>query len=199
MNHTARKDDKTYTYKDYLTWPEGEHWEIIDGVAYAMSPAPGRQHQEISGNLFIELGNYLKGKRCKIYAAPFDVRLPRQGETEDATATVVQPDITIVCDPDKLDNKGCKGSPDLIIEILSPATASRDVIRKRRLYEANGVAEYWIVDPSNQIITRFNLDDDLSRYRQAEFFSREDTISPIIFPELQINLEDIFPKLEEQS
>ncbi len=197
MSNNAIKNDRTYTYTDYLNWPEDERWEIIDGVAYAMSPSPSRLHQEISGNLYLAFGNYLKDKQCKIYAAPFDVRLPQKNETEDNASTVVQPDLTIVCDPNKLDNRGCKGAPDLIIEILSRSTASHDVIKKRRLYEQNGIFEYWIVDPSNQIITRFYMNDELSKYKEPEYFVRDNTITPIIFPELEIDLKEIFSETQE--
>ncbi|SDD78612.1 Uma2 family endonuclease [Sporomusa acidovorans] len=195
MSSNAIKNVKIYTYKDYLTWPEGERWELIDGTAYAMSPAPNRLHQEILRELMFHFTGYLKNKTCKVYPAPFDVRLPRKGETDDAASTVVQPDITIVCDSNKLDKRGCKGSPDLIIEILSPSTASFDVIKKRGLYEQNGVLEYWIVDPVHQIITRFYINAELSKYREAEYFSKDDTIHPIIFPDLQIDLKDIFQEI----
>ncbi|QDR81469.1 Uma2 family endonuclease [Sporomusa termitida] len=181
-----------YTYADYLAWPENEHWELIDGTAYAMTPAPNRQHQEISRNLLVEFAVYLKDKKCQVYAAPFDVRLPQKNENENNATTVVQPDITVVCDADKLDAAGCKGSPDLIIEILSRSTASHDVIRKRKIYEASGVFEYWIVDPAHQIITRFYMNEELSEYRKAEYFGREGIIAPIVLPELQIMLEDVF-------
>jgi Uma2 family endonuclease len=192
MGKRAVKRDKVYTYADYLTWPENEHWELIYGTAYAMSPAPNRQHQEISRNLLVEFAVYLKDKKCQVYAAPFDVRLPQKNEDENTTTTVVQPDITVVCDVSKLDSAGCKGSPDLIIEILSPSTASHDVIKKRKLYESSGVFEYWVVDPAHQIITRFYMNEELSEYRKAEYFGREGIITPIILPQLQIKLEDIF-------
>lgn len=193
----AIKSDKIYTYTDYLSWPEDERWEIIDGVAYAMT-SPNRQHQEISGNLYLEFGNYLRNKSCRVYAAPFDVRLSKKNETPKDVSTIVQPDITVVCDQNKLDNKGCLGAPDLVVEILSPSTASHDVIRKRRLYEAKGVLEYWIVDPTHHILTRLYLNEELVKYREPEYFSKEDTITPVIFPELQIDLNNIFPEHIEE-
>lgn len=199
MSNITIKGDRSYTYADYLSWSAEERWELIHGTPYAMSPAPDRQHQEISRNLLIVFGNYLKNKKCQVYAAPFDVRLPQANETEKTTSTVIQPDITIVCSPDKLDRKGCKGAPDLIVEILSPSTASHDVIRKRKLYEANGVLEYWIVDPAHQITARFCLNEELSEYRAPDYFAKDDIISPIIFPELQIDLQEIFPATEEQD
>ena len=199
MSNIAFKSDRTYTYADYLGWPAEERWEVIHGIPYAMSQGPDRQHQEISRNLLIAFGNYLKSKKCQVYAAPFAVRLPQASETEKTTSTVIQPDITIVCDPDKLDHQGCKGAPDLIVEILSRSTASHDVIRKRKLYEANGVLEYWIVDPLHQITARFYLSEELSEYRAPDYFAKDDIISPIIFPELKIDLNEIFPATEEQD
>jgi len=196
VGNSAVKNDRRYTYGDYLTWSEDERWEIIDGIAYAMT-APNRLHQDISRNLLLEFGNYLKGKQCKVYAAPFDVRLPQNEENEKTISTIVQPDITVVCDANKLDDKGCKGSPDLIVEILSPSTASYDVIKKRCLYEQNRVFEYWVVDPLHQIVTRLFMSEELSKYKESEYFGRDNTITPIILPQLQINLSDVFPDLEQ--
>lgn len=195
MGTNSVKQDQIYTYENYLTWPDEERWELIAGTAYAMT-APSRQHQQILGNLFLEFGNYLKGKQCEVYAAPFDVRLPHKNETAKNSTTVVQPDITVVCNRDKLDAKGCCGSPDLIIEILSPATASHDMIRKRRVYELNGVKEYWIVDPAHSIVTQFLLAG--GEYGKMEFFDRESEISPAIFPDLIIRLKEIFPPLADE-
>jgi Uma2 family endonuclease len=141
VSYPIPKEDRSYTFKDYLEWPEGERWELIEGVAYNMTPSPSRSHQRISVALVDQIFQYLKGKKCEMYHAPFDVRL-LEGEEEDGEVrTVVQPDIVVVCDPSKLDEKGCKGSPDLIMEILSPSTASKDYITKLNLYEKNKVSE----------------------------------------------------------
>ncbi|MHB8057961.1 MAG: Uma2 family endonuclease [Desulfuromonadaceae bacterium] len=145
MPQLKPKDNQRYYYSDYLTWNDGERWELIDGVAYSMSPAPGRRHQEISGELFRQLANYLKGKQCKVYDAPFDVRLSDQVDASDNyIETVVQPDILVVCDRTKLDEKGCNGAPDLIIEITSPSTAKHDLGTKFDLYQKHAIQEYWI-------------------------------------------------------
>lgn len=197
MGNNAIKNDRIYTYADYLNWPEDERWEIIAGVAYAMAP-PSPEHQRIVLNLSIEFATYLKGKPCEAFIAPFGVTFEKNTNDEKNTH-IVEPDITIICDKAKITPKGCKGAPDLIIEVLSRSTASHDVIRKRRLYENNGVFEYWIVDPSNQIITRFYMNEELSKYREAEYFARDNTITPIIFPALEINLEEIFPTLTEEQ
>jgi Uma2 family endonuclease len=129
------KKDARYTYADYQTWNDGVRYELIDGVVYMMSPAPNRAHQELSGELFNQFYNYLKGKKCKVYAAPFDVRL----SDKEHEKTVLQPDITVVCDPSKLDKKGCKGAPDMVVEILSPSNAERDTTLKLRKYLQAGV------------------------------------------------------------
>ena len=130
MGYPNRKENNSYTYKDYLEWPEQERWELIEGVAYNMTPSPSRSHQKISAALFNALYQYLKGKNCEVYYAPFDVRLPEGVEEDHQIKTVVQPDLVVICDPLKLDEKGCQGSPDLIMEILSPSTASIDYILK---------------------------------------------------------------------
>ena len=141
-----------YTYADYCTWDDNERWELIDGVAYAMSPpAPTESHQSISGNIYLHIGQFLRGKGCKVFYAPFDVRL-NAGKKDN---TVVQPDILVVCDKSKLDGKSCVGAPDMVVEILSPSTAVHDMIRKYGLYQKSGVREYWIVDPETKTVVTY--------------------------------------------
>ena len=144
----ALKEDKRYTYTDYCTWDDDERWELIDGVAYAMSPAPAWMHQGISINLATQINVYLEGKPCKVFAAPFDVRL----NSESGDDTVVQPDLLIICDQSKLSGTGCIGAPDMVVEILSPSTASKDMLLKYHKYLQAGVREYWIVDPDTKIV-----------------------------------------------
>ncbi|MCP4138243.1 MAG: Uma2 family endonuclease [bacterium] len=186
----AVKNDEIFTYGDYVTWPDDERWELIDGVAYNMGPAPTRWHQEIFGALFGELYLYLKGKKCKVYAAPFDVRFPEGKEKDDRVLTVVQPDISVICDKKKLDDKGCRGAPDLVIEILSPSTASKDVKEKFFLYQKHGVKEYWIIHPDEKIIEVFKSDKK-GKYGAPEMYSFDDEIKVGIFKELVIDLKDI--------
>jgi len=186
-----------YTYADYCKLNDDKRREIINGVIYLMSPGANMEHQIISVNLSREFSVYLKGKKCQVFTAPFDVRLPQEGETGATASNVIQPDILVVCDKSKLDKRGCFGSPDLIIEILSPATAKRDMIEKFNLYQEHGVLEYWIVDPVHQIIVRFSYDENLKEYKRPEYFSRDDIITPIIFPDLQINLTEVFPEIVE--
>ena len=196
MATNAIKNDRKYTYADYLIWPENERWEVIGGTAYAMAP-PSADHQRIVRNTTVAFALYLQGKPCEVFMAPFGVIFDRQLETDEIT-TVVEPDVTVICDRSKITSKGCHGCPDLIVEVLSRSTASHDVIRKRRLYEQQGVLEYWIADPSNQIITRYSFDQELEKYKEAEYFAREDIIIPDIFPDLAINLAEIFPDTEEE-
>jgi Uma2 family endonuclease len=148
---------KRFTYGDYLTWPDTERWELIDGVPYDMSPAPARTHQEFVGELFRQIANFLHDKDCRTYVAPFDVRLPKGKESDDAIDTVVQPDIAVVCNLEKLDDAGCRGAPDWVIEVLSPSTAAKDQIQKRDIYECHGVKEYWLVHPTDHTVTVYRL------------------------------------------
>lgn len=133
---------------------------MIDGEAFAMAPAPTRLHQEFVVELARQIGNALQGQPCRVYVAPFDVRLPRQDEADALVDTVVQPDVAVICDPRKLDDKGCRGAPDWIIEILSPASAAHDQIRKRALYERHGVREYWLLHPVDRVLTIYRLGED---------------------------------------
>ncbi len=157
MAHPAEKAGH-FTYGDYCDWPEDERWELIDGVAYAMTPAPSRLHQDFVIDLGAQIHGHLKDRGCKIYVAPFDVRFPHSDEADAQIDTVLQPDVAVICDPSKLDDKGCRGAPDWVIEILSPSTAARDMIQKRGVYERHGVREYWIVDPTNRLLTIYRLE-----------------------------------------
>lgn len=185
------ESDKKYTYSDYLTWPEGERWEIIDGVAYMQAtPSPG--HQLISGELYRQLANYLRDKPCKAYPAPFCVRLVSGDEKKDEDINkVVEPDITIVCDHSKIDKKGCKGTPDMIIEIISPSSIKNDRILKFNKYENAGVKEYWIVEPEGKIVSVFTLQQN-GRYGRPEIYTEDDTVTVNIFPDLKIELKLVF-------
>ncbi|MDR1702800.1 MAG: Uma2 family endonuclease [Sporomusaceae bacterium] len=187
-----------YTYGDYCKFNDDKRREIINGVIYLMT-APNDEHQEILGGLFNEFYNYLKGKKCVVRVAPYDVRLPKEGETKETVSTIVQPDIVVVCDKNKRDRKGCFGAPDLVIEILSPSTSKRDLIEKFALYQEHGIREYWIVNPAHQFITRFSFDEAQKKYNQAEQFFNDDTIIPVIFPDFIIKLADVFPPLAEDE
>ena len=186
--------NKQYTYADYLTWQFSERVELIKGWIYKMSPAPKRKHQVYSKRLIVNIDNFLKDKPCELYHAPFDVRLIKnKGQQNQEINTVVQPDICIICDETKLDDAGCIGAPDLIIEILSDSTAKKDYNEKFNLYEENAVKEYWIVNPASQNIEVFSLIDgsfvSLGLFNEKEGV---ETVQGNLFQGLQIELKTIF-------
>ncbi|MFI3119885.1 MAG: Uma2 family endonuclease [Methylococcaceae bacterium] len=183
--NTAEQLHPKYSYADYAQWPEDERWELIDGVPYAMT-APQRLHQDIVFELGRQIGNYLQGKPCKGYTAPFDVRLPRQDEADAKVETVVQPDLSVICDPSKLDKQGCRGAPDWIVEVLSPSTALKDMDSKRGLYQRHGVQEYWIIHPEDRWILVYTLDAQ-GRYGQPGVFGMDEPTVVQRFPELSID------------
>ena len=135
--------------------------------------------------------HYLKNKDCDVYAAPFDVRLPVGFKADNYVDTVVQPDISVICDHQKLDSRGCVGSPDLIVEILSPATAAKDLKVKRALYEKHGVPEYWLIHPTDKVVMSYHLGED-GQYGKAQIHDREDTLQSVQFENLEIQLKDLF-------
>ncbi len=146
------KQVKRYTYGDYKQWTEGR-WEIIDGRVYDMSPAPTVRHQQIVGRIYTDLASFLKDKPCQPYLSPLDVRF----EEDDDADTVVQPDVLVVCDRSKLRRDGIVGAPDVVFEVLSPRSSTRDLIKKYNLYERRGVREYWVVNPDEKVVIRFTL------------------------------------------
>ncbi len=156
-----KRDDVLHTYADYLQWPEDVRYELIDGVAYLMSPGPDRAHQEVAGEIYRQLANALDGRPCRAYIAPLDVRLPKAGESDELATTVVQPDVMAVCQTERLDRRGVRGAPEFVVEVLSPSTASHDQVRKLRAYERAGVREYWLVHPTDRVITVYRLDGDV--------------------------------------
>ena len=191
MSSTAKNLNQIYSYSDYLVWPEEESWELINGIAFSMSPAPSRFHQKILMELSRQFANYLKGKKCEVYSAPFDVRLNEKESAKDSEImNVVQPDIVIVCDESKLDDKGCLGAPDLVVEILSPHTASKDVKEKFELYEKYQVKEYWIVHPTEKIFEIFLLSQQ-KIYQKPFMYHFDDEIKVNLFDDLIICLKDL--------
>ena len=153
-----RRDTLHHTYADYLTWSDEERDELIDGVAYVKEPpTPSRSHQEIVGELHYQVRLALEDKSCRAYVAPFDVRLPKSEEADDRIDTVVQPDVLIVCDLNKLDERGMRGAPDWIAEVLAPSTASHDQFLKVPAYERAGVLEVWLIHPLDRTLTLYRL------------------------------------------
>lgn len=180
-----------FTYADYLTWPDDERWELINGVPHNMSPAPSRKHQEIIGELYTRINVYLRDKECKVYLAPFDVVLPTKDSSQDEKIeNVVQPDIAVICNMTKLTDKGCTGAPDLVVEVLSPGTVKKDRNEKFRLYEQVGVKEYWIADPLHETIEVYLLVN--GKYNYLQTYVKEDELKVNIFDDLVIDLKPIF-------
>lgn len=180
-----------YTFADVLSWDENERIEIINGEAFLMA-TPSRVHQEICFEIGRQLGNYLDGKQCKVYPAPFGVRLFEQdGDASEDVDTIVEPDISVICDRSKLDKYGCKGAPDLIVEVLSPSTQRHDQLVKLNLYQRAGVREYWIVDPENRTV-RVMLPGNDGILRTHEIYSREDVAKVNVLDGCFIELSKAF-------
>jgi Uma2 family endonuclease len=180
---------KSYTYVDYLSWKFNERVELIMGKIFKISPAPISQHQQISIALSSAIYNFLKGKECKVFTAPFDVRLPITDKNGESN-TVVQPDICVICDPKKIDRKGCNGAPDLIIEIVSDSSVKRDLHEKYDLYELSGVQEYWIIHPNDKSLSVFLLKD--GTYISTKPLTYDDKATSSILPGLSIDLNEVF-------
>lgn len=180
-----------YTFRDCLTWNEDEHVEIINGEAFMMA-TPSRRHQEICFEIGRQLGNYLEGKQCRVYLALFGVRLfEREGDRPEDVDTVVEPDISIVCDRSKLDKRGCKGAPDFIAEVLSPSTQRQDQLVKLNLYQRAGVREYWIVDPENRTV-RVMLRTDAGILQIHEVYKQDEVAKVNVLDGCFIELGKVF-------
>jgi len=183
----------TYTYADYLKWQFEERLELFRGKIFKLS-APNTNHQIISRNISGEFFNMLKKYKCECFAAPFDVRLPVQNrKKDDDITTVVQPDICIICDLSKIDERGCCGAPDLVVEILSPGNSKKEIKLKYELYEEVRVKEYWIVNPVEENIVVFVLNEE-GKFSGLKMYAGEDTISSTAVPGLKIYVTDIFTK-----
>lgn len=182
-------EEHIYSYADYLKWDEETHIDIIDGKLY-MQVAPSRKHQEVLSELHRQIANYLLGKPCKVYPAPFEVRLEII-DIPEQIINVFEPDLSVICDPNKLDDRGCKGAPDWIIEIISPSTARVDKIKKFNKYEAAGVQEYWIVEPEEKIVSVFTLQSN-NRYGRPEMYAGDDKIVVKTLGRLEIDLGMVF-------
>jgi len=185
---------KTYTYADYLTWRFKERVELIKGKFFQMSPAPRRIHQEISLRFILEIGNQLKGQICKLYEAPFDVRLVQESESDEKIINVVQPDLCVVCDHAKLDDAGCLGAPDLIIEILSPSSSKKDAQYKFDLYEEFGVKEYWLVHTTDMLVDVFDLKGH--EFHLRKIYALQDNIDSSAVTGLVVDLNEVFGNLD---
>ena len=187
VNEALPDYNKRYTYSDYVKWDDDKRWELIDGVAYMMS-APNRYHQGILGNLYVLFRAFLKGKKCKVYLAPFDVRL--NADTLDNT--VVQPDLLIVCNHSKLNDAGCKGAPDMVVEILSPSTSRYDRTLKFNTYKKAGIIEYWVIDPETKTLAVHILKDN--EYITQAYLD-DNTVPVHVLEDCKIDLSEVFEDL----
>ncbi|MDR3696451.1 Uma2 family endonuclease [Mucilaginibacter sp.] len=181
---------KTYTYADYLKWTFDERLELIKGKIFKMSPAPGSIHQRLSHRLSLKLGNYLLGKPCEIFTAPFDVRLARRSINDKQIFTVVQPDVCVICDPEKVDDRGCLGAPDLVVEILSPGNNKKELKNKYEVYEEAGVLEYWIIQPVEKTFFKYTLIE--GQYQSSRMLTIGDEVTTGILPGFVLNLDELF-------
>jgi Uma2 family endonuclease len=183
----------TYTYADYLQWTFEERLEIIKGKIFKMSPAPARLHQKISFKISNKIYNYLEGKSCEAYTAPFDVRLTplKRNAKAEQVYTVVQPDISVICDLEKLDDQGCVGAPDLIIEILSPGNSKKEMKDKFEVYQENGVKEYWLVNSTERAIFIYVL-NEAGIFIGLKPLIEEEILTSSILPGFEMQVEDIF-------
>ncbi|MCT8975536.1 Uma2 family endonuclease [Clostridium sp. CX1] len=184
-------DNKIYTYEDYLNFKDTEPIEIIDGRILAMSPAPSRIHQKIILKLSTSIENYIQSNNgeCEIYPAPFDVILKNDDEDVTYSKNIVQPDISVICDKNKLTDKGCVGSPDMIVEVISPFNPSNDYVRKLNLYEQFKVKEYWIVNPMEKNVLVYTLTDN--GYNAPKVYSFSDKVKVNIYDNLEIDFNSL--------
>lgn len=182
-----------YSYADYLKWTMDEMVEIIKGRVYKLS-APKRVHQTILIRISSKIFNLLEGQKCKVYSAPFDVRLPVKSRKNEDIFTVVQPDICVICDPTKLDDAGCIGAPDLIIEILSKGNNKKELQNKYEVYEESGVKEYWVIEPESQTMLVYTLVN--GKYQPSKLLTLGDEIVTPILPSFVLNLDEVFANLD---
>lgn len=177
------ESNKRYRYQDYEHW-EGK-WELIHGIPYNMSPAPSTQHQYIVGEIYFALRSFFGKDNCKAFVAPFDIRLSDTDDFDNPD-TVIQPDVVVICNPNQIDKKGGKGAPDLVVEVLSPATALKDRNQKFKLYEEHGVKEYWIIDPFNQTIEVYGRTDH--SLEKINVFGKDDNLTSFLFQDFSLEL-----------
>jgi Uma2 family endonuclease len=182
-----------HSYADYLSWQLDEMVELIRGTVFRQAAAPRLIHQRISGKIFHHLYSFCQGKSCEVFSAPFDVRLPVSSLDPDKIKTVVRPDLCVVCDPEKLDELGCLGAPDLIVEILSPGNNKKELVLKYEVYEASGVKEYWVIHPSERTLLIYTL--NTGKYQPSKLFTLGDRVKSQALPGFELDLDEVFGEL----
>ena len=181
----------TYSYANYLTWLFDERVELIKGQIFKMSPAPSRIHQEVSTQVLGALFNFLNNKPCKVYTAPFDVRFPKESKADKDIFTVLQPDICVICNLSKLDDRGCIGAPDIVVEILSPGNNKKELLNKYNVYQEFGVKEYWVISPSVKTALIYTLNES-GKYQPSKLFTLSEVITSSVLPGFELNLDKVF-------
>jgi Uma2 family endonuclease len=191
-----KRDSQYHTYADYLVWSRTYGDELIDGTAYVREPpAPSATHQVIVGELHRQIANALKGSPCRAYVAPLDVRLPKSSEEDDKVDTVVQPDVLIVCDREKLDGRGARGAPDWLVEVLSPSTARHDRVVKIPAYERAGVREVWLVHPVDRKLAIYRL--EAGRYGPPTVFELKGRTQITAVPGVTVDWDEVLAEVDD--
>ena len=194
VNEPSASYSGKYSYADYLTWQLDEMVEIIKGRLFKMTSAPSRIHQKTAGKLHHWLYSFLEGKTCEVYIAPFDVRLPTTSTNNEEVYTVVQPDVCVICDKNKLDEAGCIGAPDLIVEILSPGNNKKELQNKYEVYQESGVREYWIIHPNEQTLLIYSLKN--GGFIPSRLFTSGDNVNSNVILGFNLDLEDFFKDMD---
>ena len=194
VNEPSASYSGKYSYADYLTWQLDEVVEIIKGRLFKMTAAPSRIHQKVTTKLSHRLYGFLEEKPCEVYIAPFDVRLPTSSTKNHDVYTVIQPDVCVICDKNKLDDAGCIGAPDLIVEILSPGNNKKELQNKYEVYQESGVREYWIIHPSEQTLLIYSLKEGV--FIPSRLFTSGDNVGSNAIPGFNLDLEDFFKDMD---
>ena len=185
---------KTYSYADYITWPFEERVELFNGKVVAID-FTNRLHQALAGNIYASLLAFLKNQPCSVYIAPFDVRFIGKTKDDKDIVTVLQPDVCVVCDLTKLDDKGCVGAPDIVVEVLSPGNSAKELKNKYQVYEENGVREYWVAFPQNETLLVYTLTD--GKYQPSPAYTNGDEVRSTVLPGFSLNLTELFQQAKK--
>ncbi len=189
---------RSYTYGDYLHWDDEQRWELIDGAPWMMAAAPTWRHQEVVGDIFRQIANQLVGKPCRAAISPLDVRLPKGDEADELVDTVVQPDVLVVCERERIDRRGVRGAPTFVLEVLSPSSASHDQIRKRRVYERAGVIEFWLLHPIDGVLTIYRRDPTTPGFAPPEIVEASGQIALSSVAGTSVDFDGLYPVPEAE-